>query len=84
MFPRILVAEMAMFSLCECHCPVLLKVTPACVWLSTKLIGILSKKNKSSVLREYKTDYSFSGLYVKPICPQLQIISAMSAICAAE
>ena len=59
MIPRILAAEMAMFSLCVCHCPVFLKGTPACVWLSTKLIGTLSKTtcdSKSRVLREYKTD----------------------------
>ena len=42
-FPKILVANRTIFSICECHCPVLLKVTPRCLWLSTKLIGILSK-----------------------------------------
>ena len=47
-----------MFSIRECHCPVLLKVTPRCLWLSTKLIGILSKTScgrKSGFLRVNET-----------------------------
>ena len=34
--PRILVADKTMFSICECHCPVLLKITRRYLWLSTK------------------------------------------------
>ena len=95
--PRILVAEMTMFSICECYCPVLLKVTPRCLWLSTKLIGILSKTScgrKSSFLRVNKTASYFSGLNVTSHCLAHfvnsckswlhVIIPAMSAIGAAE
>ena len=53
--PRILVADRTMFSICECYCPVLLKVTPRCLWLSTKLIGILSKISCGKILIFFKS-----------------------------
>ena len=42
--PKLLLAELTMFSTYSCYCPVPLKVTQSDVWLSTKLIGILSKQ----------------------------------------
>ena len=93
--PRILVADRTMFSICECHCPVLLKVTPRCLWLSTKLIGILSKISCGKILiflRVIKTALVFSGLNVTSHCLaefdnnciSWLIILAMSSMCAAE
>ena len=93
--PRTLVAGRTMFPICECHCPVLLKVTPRCLWLSTKLTGILSKKSCRKILiflRVNKTPLVFSGLNVTShclaqfdkSCISWLIIPAMSSMCAAE
>ena len=60
-----------MFSICEYHCPVLLKVTPRCLWLSMKSIGILSKISCGKILiflRVHKTASVFSGLNVTSHC----------------
>ena len=88
---KILLAECTIFSTCLCRCTVLLKVTPRCLWLSTKLIGILSKTScgmTSSFVRVNKTALVFSGLNVKKhrvaqfvnSCKSRFIIPAMSAI----
>ena len=93
--PRILVADRTMFSICECHCPVLLKVTPRCLWLSTILIGILSKISCGKILfflRVNQIASVFSGLNVTSHClakfdnncTSWLIILAMSSMCAAE
>ena len=62
---KILLAEFTIFSTCECHCPVLHKVTPRCLRLSTKLIGALSRSScvrKSSFLR-IKNGLSFQWIW---------------------
>ena len=93
--PKILVADMTMFSICECHCPILLKEKPRCLWLSTKLIGILSKISFGKILiflRVNKTTSVFSGLNVTSHClAQFDnnciswfFIPAISSMCAAE
>ena len=69
--PKILVPDRTIFSICECHCPVLLKITPRCLWLSTKLIGILSKTSCGKILiflKVNKTASVFSGLNVTSHC----------------
>ena len=93
--PKILVTDRTIFSICECHCPVLLKVTPRCLWLSTKLIGILSKTSCGKILiflRVNRTASVFSGINVTSHClAQFDnnyiswlIIPAMSSMRAAE
>ena len=92
---KIFIAEFTLLWTCECHCPVLLKVTPRCLWHSTKLIGILSKTccgRKPCFLRVYKTASVFSRLNVTShclaklvnSCRSWLIIPAMSVICAAH
>ena len=84
-----------MFLICECHCPILLKVTPICLWLSTKSIEILSKISCGKILiflRVNKTVSVFSGLSATSHCLakfdnnciSWLIIPAMASVCAAE
>ena len=77
MLPRILVEDRTFFSICEGHCPVLLNVTQRCLWISTKLIGILSKRSCGKILiflSVNKTVSVFSGLNVTSHCLELNII----------